>query len=174
MPRKPVGTNSRPTADWFAGSTATAGGLARGAAAGGVLISLYNDAPAGQYLWIWDVDVYNDAEGPYRFDEFEGDTGTLLQQGVYTTAGRGAAFGHTSWSEIAAIAESVPNSTGYAAAGYNGDEAGTTTCFRNQGPRKVLPSGYSWGVFNEWGGGIGNGATLGVTFYYTILPYIPS
>lgn len=176
MPRKPVGTNSRPTADWFAGETATAGGLARAAAATGVQISLYNDAPAGQYLWIWEVDVYNDAEGPYRLDEFEGDDGTLLQQGVYVMAGRGAAFGHTSYASVAALGGGLgpPNSSAYPSAFYAGDEAGTDTCYRGQGPRKVLPPGYSWAVINEWGAGAGNGATLGVCFYYTILPYIPT
>lgn len=174
MPRKPVGTQTRPTADWFAGQSATAGGLARGAGNGAIQISLYNDAPAGQYLWIWDVDVYNDAEGPYRFDEFEGDQGTLLQQGVYVMAGRGAAFGHTSYAAPTALGPVVPNSSAYPSAGYAGDEAGTCTCFRNQGPRKVLPPGFSWAVINEWGNGVANGATLGVTFYYTILPYIPS
>lgn len=174
MPRKPVGTNSRPTADWFAGSTATAGGLARAAADDAIQISLYNDAPAGQYLWVWWVSVYNDAEGPYRFDEFEGDEGTLLQQGVYVMAGRGAAFGHTSYASPAALGPDVPNSSAYASAGYGGDEAGTDTCYRSPGPIKVLPPGYSWAVINEWGNGVANGATLGVWYYYTILPYIPS
>ena len=174
MPRKPVGTQTRPTADWFAGETATCGGLARAAAATGIQISLFNDAPAGQYLWVWEVDVYNDAEGPYRLDEFEGSGSTFLQQGVYVMAGRGGAFGQTYVDNAAFIASIVPNGTSYASAMYAGDEAGTDTCFRAPGPRKVLPPGYSWAVINEWGAGAGNGATLGVTFYYSILPFIPS
>jgi len=174
MPQKPVGTRVLSTPDWFAGQTATAGGLARAAAATGVQISLYNDAPAGQYLWVWWVSVYNDAEGPYRFDEFEGAGGSFLQQGVYVMAGRGAAFGQTYVDAAAGLGPVVPNSSQYPSAGYAGDEAGTDTCYRSPGPVKVLPPGYSLAVINEWGGGVGNGATLGVWFYYSILPFIPS
>jgi len=172
MARKPPGTNTRPTADWFAGNTASAGGLARAAAGVGVQVSLYNDAPQGEYLWVWWVSVFNDAEAPNRFDEFEGDQGTFLTQGVYVMAGRGAAYGHTSYDSVTAIADFPADSTAYASSGYAGDEAGTTTCFRSPGPVKVLPPGYSWACICEWAGGLG-GALLAVWFYYTILPYIP-
>ncbi|MGA7886817.1 MAG: hypothetical protein WCA44_13815, partial [Acidobacteriaceae bacterium] len=118
--------------------------------------------------------VFNDAENPYRLDEFEGDQGDLLTQGVYVMAGRGAAFGHTSATDVPNIAEIVPNSARYGSASYCGDEAGTDTCFRSPGPVKVLPPGYSWAVINEWGGGVANGATLAVWFYYSVLPFIPS
>lgn len=176
MPRKPVGTQTRPTADWFAGQTATAGGLARGSPNSGVQISLYNDAPAGQYLWVWEVYVWNDAEFAYRMDEFEGDQGTLLQQGVYIMAGRGAAFGHSSFIDATNLGFPLgpPSPSSFPSAAYFGEESGTDICYRGPGPRKVLPPGFSLAVINEWGAGVGQGALLAVTFYYTILPYIPS
>lgn len=174
MPRKPVGTNTRPTADWFAGKTAQAGGIARGSAASGVQISLYNDADQGNYLWVWEIDVGNDASSFYRIDEFQGDQGALLTQGVYVMAGLGAAFGHTSFMDVPAKPFPIPN--GYSAPTACGadNEAGTTDMWRGPGPRKVLPPGYSVAVINEYGSGVGNGAFLAVCFYYTILPYIPS
>jgi len=175
MSRKPVGTNARPTADWFAGVTAMVGGLARAADSTGIQLSLYNDAPQGQYLWLWWFTVYNDAEGPYRLESFEGAAGTLLTQGSYVMAGRGAAFGACYYNSIPIANGDFPASPSqYPGMGYGGDEAGTNTCYRSPGPTAVLPPGFSFAVDNEWGGTMIGGATLAVTFYYSILPYIPT
>lgn len=174
MPQKPVGTRVLPTAEWFAGNGAMCGGLTRGAAGNGTQISLYNDAPAGQYLWVWEIAVGNDAASFYRIDEFEGDAGTLLQQGVYVMAGRGSAFGHTSYTDVAGILGFLPNSTAVPSACFADNEAGSMDFWTSKGPRKVLPPGYSIAVINEYGAGVGDGAILAVCFYYTILPYIPT
>lgn len=174
MPRKPVGTQTLRTAEWFAGSSAQVGGLAAAGAGNGAQISLYNDAPAGQYLWVWEIAVGNDASSFYRIDEFEGDQGTFLQQGVYVMAGRGEAYGHTSYLDVAGFVGIIPNNTYVGSACFADNEAGSTDFWNGPGPRKVLPPGYSLAVINEYGAGVSDGAVLAVTFYYTILPYIPS
>lgn len=172
MPRKPVGTNTRPTADWFAGSSASAGALAEGDAAGGVKVSLYNNADAGNYLWIWWFSVFNDAEAPYRSNTTEGVSGTPLGNAKAVTAGNPQPFGQTYWEKIPQI-PFIINGTAFADDMYFGDEAGTDTCYRSPGPVAVLPPGFAHNVVNEMGGGPADGAILAVTWYFSVLPFIP-
>lgn len=174
MPRKPVGTQTRPTADWFAGETAMAGGLAVGAPGGGIQLALFNDAPSGQYLWIWSVSVSTAGDGPYRLDTAEGVAGSFLQQGQYIMAGRGAAFGAVYVAPATELGTIPPNSFSQGAFGNFTDYSAATLEITAPGPLCVLPPGYSLAVVNEWGSGVSNGGNLTATFYYTILPYIPT
>ena len=172
MPRKPVGTQTRPTADWFTGSTASVGAYASGPAASGVEISLFNNAQAGDYLYVWWISIYNDAENPYFMEAFKGARGTLLQSAVPVVAGNAQPYGQIYWQPVASV-PSQPANTGISSDMYGGDEAGTNTCYRSPGPLKVLPPGFGFAVINNMGGGVLFGAILCVTFYFSVLPYIP-
>jgi hypothetical protein len=175
MPRKPVGTQIRSTPDWFDGNTAMAGGIARGAPGDGIQLSLYNDAPVGQYLYLYWAGIFNDAEGGFRFAAFEGLQGSLLQQGQYVMAGRAAAFGGVYFTDVPHNPGDFPaNSTQYPGLGYLWDDDGIWYPLNMGGPITILPPGFSFAVLNEWGGGAGQGPTLACTFYYTILPFIPN
>jgi len=172
MAQKPVGTRVRPSADWFAGATAMAGAIYRGAAGNGAQVTLYNDAPAGQYLWLWWMSVFNDAEGTFQFVAFEGNQGAMLQQGAWITVGRGATFGQVYGVDLAPAGfDFPPFGTQQGCLGGGGDEAGTDTCFRSPGPLAVIPPGFSFGVSNNYISGVISAATFGITFYYSPLPY---
>jgi hypothetical protein len=173
MAQKPVGTRVIPTAEWFAGATAMAGGIYRAAEGNGAELSIFNDAPAGQYLWVFWFNVFNDAEGTYLFRTLEGNEGALLQQGAWITAGRGSTFGQVyGVDQASAGADFPPFGTAIGSLGAGGDEAGTNTIHRPPGPFVVLPPGFSFGISNNFIGAI-SGATFAVTFYYSVLPYIP-
>jgi hypothetical protein len=173
MPRKPVGTQTRPTADWFAGVSGTAGAYAQGPAASGVEISLFNSADAGQYVYVNWITVYNDAEAPYRGTTRQGAQGSGLSGVSPVVAGNPLPNVQLLWQPVPQTTDQ-PIDTAFGDELYFGDEAGTTTCFRSPGPVKVLPPQWSLAIVNEMGGGPANGAILCVTFHFTILPYIPT
>lgn len=174
MPQKPVGTRNRPSADWYAGQTAMCGGIARSLAGDGVQLTLYNDAPAGQYLWLWWFSIFNDAEGTYQFISFQGKQGNMIQQGAWITVGRGSTFGQVYATDVPGEGNDFPPpGTQRGSLGAGGDEAGTNTCYRSPGPVSVIPPGFSFGAFNDYSVGAGDFTTFAITFYYSILPYIP-
>ena len=175
MPRKPVGTNTLPTPDWFNGSTCMAGGIRVGTPSLGTQLSLYNDAPSGQYLYLYWLGIFNDAEGGFRFATFPGSQGTLLQQGAYVMANRGSAYGGVYYTDVPHNPSDFPaNDTQYPGLGYLWDDDGLSYFLNMGGPISILPPGWSFAVLNEWGGSASFGATLACTFYYTILPYVPT
>ena len=176
MPQKPVGTRVLPTADWYAAATAMAGGIARGSSGNGLQMTLYNDAPAGQYLWLWQMSVFNDAEGTYQFVSFNGNGGgDMIQQGSWITLGLGSTFGQVYALDVPSSGFDFPQpGTRRGSIGAGGDEAGTNTLYRYQGPIAVIPPGFSFGCFNDYAGtGTIDAETFALTFYYSILPYIP-
>jgi hypothetical protein len=174
VPQKPVGTRVLPTADWYAGATAMAGGLARSAVGMGLQMTLFNDAPAGQYLWLWMMSVFNDAEGTYQFISMSGHPSDFLQQGAWLTIGLGTTFGQVYCSDVASAGVDFPTpGTRRGSIGAGGNEGGTTDLYRYQGPIAVIPPGFSFGCFNDYITGGTSAATFALTFYYSVLPYIP-
>jgi hypothetical protein len=176
MPQKPVGTRVIPTAEWFAGNAAMAGAVSRGTnAPSGIEVSLYNDAPLGQYLWVWWFSAAADGEGPYSCTTFEGANGALLTQGSYVMAGRGSAFGQVYTAEIDSLwSDFPPVGSSFAAMGYFDDESAATLIVNGQGPKCVLPPGFSFAIDNPLAGDASSAPLLACTFYYSILPYIPT
>jgi hypothetical protein len=173
--QRPPGTRVLPTADWFAGVTAMAGGIARGTSGHGLQMLLFNDAPAGQYLWLWMMSVFNDAEGTYQFVSMNGHPSDFLQQGAWITIGLGSTFGQVYAGDVTTTGFDFPQpGTRRGSIGAGGDEAGTNTLYRFQGPIAVIPPGFSFGCYNDYAGtGTTDAETFALTFYYSILPYIP-
>jgi len=174
MPQKPVGTRIRPTADWFAGATAIAGGIARSAVGNGLQLTLFNDAPAGQHLWLWWMSIFNDAEGTYQLVSFAGNQGNMIQQGAWITVGRGSTFGQVYVTDVPSAGfDFPPPGTQRGSIGASGLEDGSVQNFTPPGPLIVIPPGFSFGAFNDYITGGTSAATFAITFYYSILPYIP-
>jgi hypothetical protein len=174
MPQKPVGTRVLPSAEWFAGNTAMAGALYRAAAGNGAQLSLFNDAPAGQYLWVWWFNVFNDGDGTFLFSSFEGQQGSFLQQGAWITVGRGTTFGQVLGEDLVGEGNDFPPpGTQIGSLGAGGDEAAADSIFRTPGPFVVIPPGFSFAVSNNFFSSPISAATFCVTFYYSVLPYIP-
>lgn len=174
MPRKPAGTNTRPTADWFAGATATVGAYAGSPVSSGVEVSLYNNAPAGQYLYLWWMTVHNDGDGPYQCFSRQGVEGSLLQDGAPIVAGNAQAFGQAYWQPVAANPPDYPTDTGIGFPMFFGDESGFNATYRSPGPIQILPAGWSFCVDNTQAGTAFGPTVLAITFYYSVLPFVPT
>ena len=140
----------------------------------GAQVSLYNDAQAGQYLWLYWFNVFNDAEGTYQFVSFQGKQGTFLRQGGWITIGQGTTFGQVYGVDVPSAGVDFPTpGTQRGSLGAGGNEAGSDIPYRPPGPFAVIPPGFSFGVFNDYITGGTSAATFAITFYYSILPYIP-
>jgi len=168
MPRKPKGSYTRHTTDWFIGRCAIGGVFFAAGVGNGAAVSLFNDATDGSNLHLYKLWVQNDAAGAYWVTRQTGALGGTTVT-TYPVVSSGAAL----WGVIsyAAVPQVIWSPGPFAMPAYIGadNEAGSQDIFAAPGPICVLVPGDSLTVYNPAPGAISEGY-LGVTFYWAVLP----
>lgn len=158
MPRKPVGTQVRPTPDWYAQQAGMSMGAAEPGGGGGLSVSLYNDAEQGEYLWIYYLRADIDPDQELYAQSYEGVTGSLYQGGYPLIAGRPTPRGSVYTGGTPAGADLVTQPLSWQ------QTNGFSEAFETGSPMIGLPPGYSFCVYN----GFAAGALL-VNFMWVVI-----
>jgi hypothetical protein len=166
--RRPKGSYTRPTPDFFINSACTVGGVTSAAAGTGAALDLYNNALDGSSLHVYTVWVGNDASELYGITALHGHGGTFLANGVSVIVP-----GPTPWGQL--YVDTVPaqwSGTFYPAGTslsdrlYMNDVAGSQDRWHTGGPICVLSPGYALRVYGATGSGTTGTSPVAVSFYY--------
>lgn len=165
--RKPKGSYTRHTTDWFLSRCAIGGVFVNTGAGNGAAVELYNNAVDGSNLHIYKLWVGNDAAGAYWVTRQTGTMGGTACK-TYPVVSSGAAL--PGLINYATVAQVVWGPGAFAMPAFIGadNEAGSQDEFSVDGPFCVLVPGDSLTVYNPVGGALGQGI-LGVTFYWAAL-----
>jgi hypothetical protein len=168
MPRKPKGSYTRHTTDWFLDRCAIGGVFYNSTVGKMPAIDLFNNAQDGSNLHIYRLWVGNDAGFFYLVTRQSGSlNGTPVAP--FPVIASGAALpGIISYADVPNFPSPIPAPYGVGAYIAANNEAGSLDPFEAGGPICVLIPGTSLRV--TWGSqAVGSGAALGVTFYYAAL-----
>ena len=166
--RRPKGSYTRPTPDFFSDRAATVGGVYVAAAPNGVVFDLYNNATDGSALHVWKFWVGNEAGEAYGVTRIHGHGANFLQNSVPVFTDGPQLPGQLYQDTIAPLFTGIPAPPGFVQSdAFIGDNvAGTVDIYGSPGPLCVLAPGYSLRVYGITGTGYINPTQIGVTFYF--------
>jgi hypothetical protein len=166
--RRPKGSYSRPSPDFFIDSACTVGGVASAAAGTGAVLDLYNNASDGSSLHVYNVWVGNDASELYGLTALHGHGGTWLANGVTVIVPGPAPWGQLYADTIAAQWPGTffPVGTTIGDRLFMNNVAGSQDTWRTGGPICVLSPGYALRVYKSAGAGTTGTNPMAVSFYY--------
>jgi hypothetical protein len=171
--RKPPGTYARSTVDFYLQTGAVAACAFQNPTihSDDVTIDLYNNADQGQYLYVYDLWVFNDAQGMWAVGPVQGHGANFVTNGFSLISNRGAPFGqvYADLTPAFSAADEIIPTTPTASYIFGGTDSESFSQPKTQGPIAALAPGTSLRVrsfissfFQDHG--------LAVTFYYVILP----
>ena len=163
--RKPKGSYSRPTTDFFINQCMIGGVVYFAPNGSSAVVELYNNAQDGSALHLYKLWVANDASGAYWVTRQTGaQSGTQVQ--AYPVVSSGAALPGLINYTTGPVVDWITPSTFVMPAYLAGDnEAGSQDIFSAPGPICVLIPGDSLRVFSPSIGSASQGAAM-VTFYW--------
>jgi hypothetical protein len=171
--RLPFGTYTRNTPDFFVESACVAACAFQNPALNGddVTIDLFNNADQGQYLYVYDLWVFNDAQGMWAAGLIQGHGANLVTNAFSVIANRAAPFGQV-YQDLTAnfsAADQVIPQTPTGSYIFGGTDSESFSNPQSKGPIAVLAPGTSFRVrsfissfFQDHG--------IAVTFFYVVLP----
>ena len=166
--RRPKGSYTRHTTDWFIGRCAIAGVFFIPTNTNAGLVELYNNATDGSNLHVYRIWVWTAASGGYVVTRQTGTMGGTQVQ-TYPVVSQGAAlWGLVNYGTTAGI--SYPPATPFALPGMvAGDNyAGSQDTFGADGPICVLQPGDSLRAYTPWASAISNGE-IACTYYWAVM-----
>jgi hypothetical protein len=170
--RRPKGSYTRPTPDFFTRQMAIVGGGFTLSSANDVVFTLFNNATTGEYFHVFKIWVFNDGEGSNAMSTQSGHGATFVSNAFPVVFDSPAPFGQLYQDQAAQVVPALtiyPTAVPYGSYFVGGDEAAAQHPLGAQGPIAVIPPGYSLSIRSL--NSIGNtNNSLGVTFYYCILP----
>jgi hypothetical protein len=166
--RRPKGSYSRPTTDFFLSQCMIGGVYYYPTNGSGGTIELYNNATDGSALHVYRIWSANDASGPYFITRQQGSMGGTPVPS-YPVVSQGAPQpGLISYADSAAPYTFPPYATAQPAFIATDNEAGTTDEWGADGPICVLMPGDSLRVINNLAG-VGSAGFIAATFYWAAL-----
>jgi len=166
--RRPKGSYTRPTTDFFIDRCVIAGVWFTPALTFGGSIELYNNAADGSNLHLYRLWTQNDAAGGYYVTRQTGTQGGTAVQ-TFPVISSGAALpGIVNYAAIAGTA--YPLHGPFVLSGYMAmdNEAGSQDTFGADGPLCILVPGDSLRVIQPFGSAIDQG-TVAATFYWAAI-----
>lgn len=161
----------RSPGSWYVGTKAkVAGGWQQDPQTADLCFDLFNNATDASYLWVNSIYGYNDAEGSFRADPFEGHGATLLASGQAVAFDDPAPPGQLYVDTAAATWSTSTIAPDPAQGGFimGGDEAGAFFLIAEDGPLAVIPQGWSL-RFRSWISSAFNNRGLVITFDYSVV-----
>jgi hypothetical protein len=167
--RKPKGSYSRNTPDWFVDNACVVAGAFSNVGTGDVAFDLFNNSNVGEYLHVYRLYVFNDAQGEWGWDAINGHAGTFVTNGfAVLDSGRqmpGALYQSVQTSLFSTDTPFPPTAQG--ARGWVGDETGTLPDIGFDAPIQIISPGNSMRVrtrISSFFGSLG----LSATFFYVV------
>jgi hypothetical protein len=171
--RTPFGTYVRNTPDFYVDSACVAACAYQNPTlhSDDVTIDLFNNADQGQYLYVYDFTVFNDAQGMWAAGLVTGHGANFVTNGFSVISNRGAPYGVV-YADLTAAALATDNVIPPAPTGsyiFGGTDSESFSQHKTHGPVAVIAPGDSFRVrsyissfFQDHG--------IAVTFYYVYLP----
>jgi len=166
--RRPKGTYTRPTADFFIDVACTVGGVFAAAAGSGAALDLYNNAADGSSLHVYNVWVGNDAGQLYGVTAIHGHGANFLLNGATVVVPGPTPWGQLYYDTVAAgfAGTFFPVGGTLLDRLFGNNVAGTVDSWSTGGPICVLSPGYSLRVYESVGSAQTGINPLAVSFYY--------
>jgi hypothetical protein len=166
--RKPKGTYTRPTTDFFPDRCSVGGVVFIATAGRSAVIELFNNATDGSYLHLYRLWISNDASGVYWVTRQTGSMGGTVVKSYPVITSVAALPGQISYGEDVAVDWLTPVPFVMPAFIGADNEAGSQDTFSAPGPICILGPGTSLRVFSPSIGPASSGAAM-VTFYWAAL-----
>lgn len=170
--RRPKGSYTRPTPDYFTDRAATVGGVFSSTAGHGAVLDLFNNATEGSNLHVYNVWVGNDAGQLYGMTTINGHGANFLSNGVTVIVPGPTPWGQLYYDTIGPIWSGTffPVGGNFSDRLYGNDVAGVVDQWNVPGPLCVLYPGYSLRVYEVAGSGETGTNPFAVSFYYLQIP----
>jgi len=169
--RRPKGSYTRPTSDFFIDRAATVGGWYSPTAVLEPVLDLYNNAQDGSNLHVYRVWVGNDAASIYGMTQIKGHGANLMQAAVPVVTGAPRLPGELYYDGITPSYTyiGVPKDQPISDAFFMDNEAGSQDAWQAAGPICVIQPGYALRVYPVISKSNAAGGFIAATFYYIAL-----